>query len=124
MNNLRIVAQFSFLAALGLISFVCGSAQSKQSSDSAKSNNDYVFRSTVRRVPIDVVVQDKDGKPVRGLKQSDFVVQEDRKDQKVLSFDVADGSAAAFVPPKLPPMPPNTYVDLPREAERGPLYVL
>jgi VWFA-related protein len=125
MNNLRIVAQFSFLAALGLISFsVCGSAQSEQSSDSAKSNNDYVFRSTVRRVPIDVVVQDKDGKPVRGLKQSDFVVQEDRKDQKVLSFDVADGSAAAFVPPKLPPMPPNTYVDLPREAERGPLYVL
>lgn len=97
-------------------------AQSPQ--PSSEPGGDYVFRSTVRRVPIDVVVQDKDGKPVRGLKQSDFVVQEDRKDQKVLSFDVADGSAAAFVPPKLPPMPPNTYVDLPRETERKPLYVL
>ena len=125
MKHLRVVARVSFVAAWGFGFLpMSGIAQTKTSSEPAQSSSEYVFRSTVRRVPIDVVVQDKDGKPVRGLKQSDFVVKEDGHDQHVLSFDVADGSAAAFVPPKLPAMPPNTYVDLPREPERGPLYVL
>ena len=125
MKHLRVVARVSFVATLGSAFLaLCGIAQTKSSSQPASSNGDYTFRSTVRRVPIDVVVQDKDGKPVPGLKQSDFVVQEDGKEQRVLSFDVAGGPTSVFVPPSLPPMPPNTYVDLPREPERGPLYIL
>ena len=124
MKHLRVV-RISFLALLSVnLLTLCGITQTKSSSGSTQSDGSYVFRSTVRRVPVDVVVQDKDGRPVLGLKQSDFIVQEDGKDQRILSFDVAGGPATAFVPPKLPPMPPNTFVDLPREPERGPLYIL
>ena len=83
-----------------------------------------VFRLDVRRVPLDVVVTDKQGNPVRGLRKEDFVVKEDGKAQKVLTFDFEDGSKTTFVPPKLPPPPANTFVNIPTTPERGPLYVL
>ena len=86
--------------------------------------NGYTLRQTVRNVPIEVVVTDKDGKPVRGLKQSDFTITEDKAPQRILSFEYEDGSVPSFVPPKLPPLPPNTFVNVPNEAEFGPLYVL
>lgn len=124
MKHQQVVARVSLSAILVSSFILAGYAQTSPSSSASQGSGEYVYRSTVRRVPIDVVVQDKDGKPVRGLKQSDFRVQEDGKDQHVLTFDVSDGSAAAYVPPKLPPMPPNTFVDLPREPERGPLYIL
>jgi VWFA-related protein len=82
------------------------------------------FRLDVRRVPVDVVVTDKQGNPVRGLHVDDFAVKEDKTDQTILSFDYQDGSAPSYVPPKLPALPANTYVNLPTEPEQGPLYVL
>src|SRR5215467_7319741 len=113
MNHLLVVARFPFLTALSFsLLTTYGFAQTKSPSGPAQADGNYVFRSTVRRVPVDVVVQDKDGKAVFGLKQSDFIVQEDGKDQRVLSFDAAGAVPSAFVPPKLPPMPLNTYVDL------------
>jgi VWFA-related protein len=84
----------------------------------------YVFRLNVRRVPVDIVVTDKQGNPVRGLTRKDFVVKEDKKTQSILTFDYFDGSGPSFVSPKLPPLPANTFVNLPTEPERGPLYIL
>ena len=66
-----------------------------------------VFRLQVRRVPVDVVVLDKAGNPVRGLTKDDFLVKEDGKAQGVLSFDFYDGSKPDFVPPHAPPLPAN-----------------
>jgi VWFA-related protein len=85
---------------------------------------DSVLRLEVRRVPLDIVVTDKDGNPVRGLKRDDFVIKEDKKTQKALTFEYLDGSSNAFVPPKLGPLPANTFVNLPKNPEEGPLYVL
>jgi VWFA-related protein len=82
------------------------------------------LRLEVRRVPVDVVVTDKQGNAVRGLRKADFVVKEDKTTQTVLSFDYFDGSKPSFVPLKLPALPPNTYINLPGEPERGPLCVL
>lgn len=118
--HLRLDLAISCLA----LSFLTGSAETPKSPGVGQSKTEYVFSSTVRRVPVDVVVLDQDGNPVLGLKKDDFVVQEDGKRQKVLSFDVFDGRSPSFVPPKMPDLPPNTFVDLPREPERGPLYVL
>jgi hypothetical protein len=64
------------------------------------------------------------GNPVRGLTRNDFVVKEDKNIQNVLSFDYFDGSLPSYVPKKLPTLPTNTFVNLPREPEQGPLYVL
>lgn len=46
-----------------------------------------IFRNTLNVVRIDVIVRDKDGNVVRGLKASDFVLVEDGKPQQVTSFD-------------------------------------
>lgn len=86
--------------------------------------SDTVIRTDVRRVIEDVVVTDAHGNAVQGLTRDDFSLKEDGKPQKILSFDMHDGSKPDFVPPKVPPLPPNTYVDLPQEPERGPLYVI
>ena len=83
-----------------------------------------LLRLEVRRVPIDVVVTDSDGKPVRGLTREDFVIKEDKNTQNILSFDYFDGSLPSYVPKKLPTLPTNTFVNLPSEPEQGPLYVL
>jgi VWFA-related protein len=82
------------------------------------------FRSAVNRVIVDVVVTDSAGKPVHGLSQQDFAVTEDNVPQRVVSFDVHDfDSVSETLPPNLQ-LPANTFVDLPKVPERGPLYVL
>jgi VWFA-related protein len=83
-----------------------------------------VFRLQVRRVPVDVVVLDKAGNPVRGLTRDDFILKEDGKAERVLSFDTFDGTKPAYVPPSVPPLPANTFLNLPTIPERGPLYIL
>jgi VWFA-related protein len=105
------------LLAAGLIP---ADAQSKAPADAGAP----VFRLQVRRVPVDVVVLDKNGNPVRGLKKNDFVVKEDGKAQQVLSFDVFDASKPGQPVPKSPPLPPNTFTNVPAVEERGPLYIL
>jgi VWFA-related protein len=48
------------------------------------------IRSTVSLVEVDVQVTDRDGKPVKGLKQSQFSVTEDGKTQKISTFEYND----------------------------------
>jgi VWFA-related protein len=77
-----------------------------------------VFRSTTRLVQVDVVVTDKQGRPIPGLKQSDFSVMQDGKPQQVRVFEPhtgspgAEGSTAAHTPK----LPPNTYSNHPSAA--------
>lgn len=99
---------------------VSAGAQAKADGDAGTP----VFRLQVRRVPVDVVVQDKNGNAVRGLKKNDFVVKEDGKTQRVLSFDVFDASKPMPPQPKVPPLPLNTFTNVPAVPERGPLYIL
>ncbi|HLI75945.1 MAG TPA: VWA domain-containing protein, partial [Acidobacteriaceae bacterium] len=84
-----------------------------------------VLKTTVRRVVLDVVVTDANGKPVSGLNESDFRVTENGQPQRILSFD-ANGFTPEmdYVPPQLPPQPKNTFMNLPKTPEKGPLYVL
>jgi VWFA-related protein len=81
------------------------------------------IKKTVRRVVVDVVVTDSEGKPARGLTTQDFSVHEDGQAQKILSFDVHDLESSSESS-QLPPLPPNTFVNIPTAPERGPLYVL
>jgi len=84
-----------------------------------------VFHSTVRRVVVDVVVSDSNGKPVPGLTAGDFSVAEDGRPQRLRSFDVHDFDSVSASLPKAPAhLPANTFVNVPSGPERGPLYVL
>ncbi len=118
------------------------SAQSAATPDSQKSNagsliiqgspdsqrpapGSLIIHQNVRRVVVDVVVSDSDGKPVSGLTAADFTVSEDGKPQSIHSFDVHDFDSISESLPKLPDsLPPNTFINVPSGPERGPLYVL
>jgi VWFA-related protein len=90
-----------------------------------KQASDLSFRTTVNRVIVDVVVTDKNGKRVRGLTRKDFSVTEDNVPQRMVAFDVHDfDTLSESLPPNLPPLPVNTFLNVPKVAERGPLYVL
>jgi VWFA-related protein len=102
---------------------VCAMAGVQAQQQSGQQTEAPLFTLQVRRVPVDVVVTDAHGRPVKGLKKSDFIVREDQKRQRVMSFEAVDGSRQ-YVPPKLPPLPANTFADIPQAPERGPLYVL
>jgi VWFA-related protein len=82
-----------------------------------------LFRKSVHRVILDVVVTDANEKPVRGLNRDDFTVAEDGKTQRVLSFDFHDFDSVPDLP-KVPPLPANTFINVPASPERGPLYVI
>jgi len=85
----------------------------------------FTFHRTVRRVVVDVVVMDKNGKPVHGLTRHDFTVYEDNRPQEMRSFEAFDLTAdVTFVPPPQPKLPPDTYTNVPHEPERGPLYII
>ena len=100
------------------------STTQRDSKGPAKGTSDLVLHLDVRRVPVDVVVTDVQGNPVRGLGKEDFTVTEGKKEQSILSFDYLDGSVIRYTPAKPPALPTNTHVNLPSEPERGPLYVL
>ncbi len=85
----------------------------------------YTIPVTVRRVVLDVVVKDANGNPVRGLRKKDFTVYEQKKQQEVRSFEEVDFSPPTNVTaPKLPQLPPDTYMNVATTPEAGPLYVI
>ncbi len=93
-----------------------------QQQTSAAPSSGYSITTNVRRVVVDVVVTNPDGEPVPGLTQKDFSVEEDGKAQSILSFDAHDNDSWKQTLPAN--LPAHTFINLPRESERGPLYVL
>lgn len=89
----------------------------------ADNNSNLVIKKTVRRVVLDMVVTDQYGRALHGLTPKDFVVKEDGVPQQILSFDVHTLDAGSDFA-KLPPLPPNTFINIPSVPEHGPLYVL
>jgi len=85
-------------------------------------SNNFLFKSIVNRVVLDVVVTDSQGKPVHGIAQQDFSVSEDGSPQQILSFDVC-GLETAPESAKLS-SPQNTPANAPRALAHGPLNVL
>lgn len=66
-----------------------------------------------RRVTVDVVVTDDKGRPVTGLSRGDFSIYEDGVLQPMRSFELfTPGTPVEYVPPQLPKLPPNTFVNL------------
>jgi VWFA-related protein len=57
------------------------------------------FPTQAEIVTVDVVVLDRDGKPVAGLTRSDFVVREDGRPQAVTAFEAVETMAPALVAP-------------------------
>jgi len=72
-----------------------------------------------RETVVDVTVTDANGKPVHGLTQADFTVDQDGKPQSIHSFQEVDQSTTS---PEQLKLPPNTYSNF--QAVAGPLNIL
>jgi len=62
-------------------------------------------------------VTGKDGKPVQGLHQEDFLAAEDGHPQALTSFEEHTG--AQTVPSSVPDLPPNIFTNIPRMTSTG-----
>jgi VWFA-related protein len=79
------------------------------------------IRVSTHLVLVDVIVTDKQGKLVTGLKQDDFAVQEKGKNQKIAFFSPASEEQK----PPAPELPPGIYSNKPEyRSPGGPLMVL
>jgi len=72
-----------------------------------------VLRAQSAFVRIDVEVTDKNGKPIKGLKQDQFTVTDDGKEQKITSFSYADIEAVESAAPDASAPPMVVAVDTP-----------
>jgi VWFA-related protein len=78
------------------------------------------IRVSTHLVLVDVVVTDKQGNPVTGLRPEDFVVEENGKPQKISAFVTPHENAAP-----VPPLPPGVYSNKPEyRSSGGPITVM
>ena len=78
-------------------------------------------RVSTHMVLVDVVVTDKQGKPVNGLRPEDFVVEENGKVQKISSLT----TPAENAPAAAPQLPPGIYSNRPEyRSPGGPITVM
>jgi hypothetical protein len=66
------------------------------------------LRINSKAVLVDVIVTDRNGKPVTGLKKDAFTVTEQGKPQKI-SFFEENGSAKPAQPVEMPKFPPDVF---------------
>jgi len=84
-----------------------------------------VLRVTTRLVLVDVVVTDKDGRPVTGLTRDDFTLFEDGAPQTISTFVFESPAGRAGDPHTPPPLPENVYTNRPEyRMPPGPLTLL
>jgi len=83
-------------SVLPLLAVTCIAQQPSGTSATSPAQEPPVttFQSSTHLVTLDVVVTDKQGKPVRNLSKDDFVVMEDGERQDVASFEPPDRHAA------------------------------
>ncbi len=84
-----------------------------QSTDTTSSAPENTLKVSSRAVLVDVIVTDKNGNAVKGLKQEDFRVLEQGKKQSISYFEehTADLLARRGQDRAFPPMPPNVFTN-------------
>jgi len=110
----------------GLVTFIFISSPSLPQShddDATYRSGSPTFKSQVKAVLVDVVVTDRQGRPITGLQHDDFEMYENRKRQTIASFEEHRGDPGpAYV--ERPQFPPHFYTNLPVNQPRGAINVL
>ena len=101
------------MRAFGFAALLLLAASAVDAQTPAPGDAPYTLKSSTQRVLVDVVVRDKKGNPIHGLKQSDFTVLENGDPQTMRSFDehVGLSEAEAAAAPKMPALPPGQFTN-------------
>lgn len=83
-----------------------------------------MLQTSARMVLLDVLVTDKSGKPVHGLKAQDFMVLEDGKPQQVQGFEEHRRDAEPARPSVAVNLPANTYTNYVTNHEPGAVNIV
>jgi VWFA-related protein len=103
--------------------FLCGAALLPAYAPGQATSATPTFKSTTRVVLVDMVVTDRNGKPVHDLKAQDFSVLDGGKAQRIVAFDEQRSDATAK-PPLALTLPDNVYTNYVTRSESGALTVL
>jgi VWFA-related protein len=79
--------------------------------ETPSAQQETVIHSSVRLVQVSVVVEDKKGNPVTGLKQEDFTVLDEGKPQQIASFSAATPSRDQASPTPVRLLPPDVFTN-------------
>jgi len=91
---------------LGVLAFAQAPAPSPGQTTAPAKQEPAVLRVTTRLVQVNVIVQDKKGKPVTGLTKEDFALLDLGQPQQISSFSV---EAIGALPAPAQPLPANFY---------------
>lgn len=94
--------------SLALVALSVSASLHAQSPASPSSEEQTTLRVSSRAVLVDVLVTDHKGKPISGLKQDDFKVNEQGKPQTI-SFFEEHGTGPQPAPAPMPKLPPNVF---------------
>jgi VWFA-related protein len=96
-----------FLCAVALASTSVAIPLSSQTSQTAPAAPEATLRIDSRAVLVDVLVTDRNGAPVKGLKQNAFTVNEQGKPQTISFFE--EHTSIPGPPKEMPKLPPNVF---------------
>ncbi|MEO6807431.1 MAG: VWA domain-containing protein [Edaphobacter sp.] len=128
---LRSLKYLPGLALSASLLFVPASAQTPQTGQSSatpkpSSSSLPTLHASTQLVVVDVVVTDKNRKPVHGLKASDFTLTEENAPQTIKHFEEHTALTAADATkfPAMPTMPPGIFTNFTPEPVNGAVNVL
>jgi VWFA-related protein len=118
------VARRIFVAMM-LASAVCALAQVEPEQTPAQAKT-YTLTLGTKLMVVDVTVKDKRGKPVHGLKLSDFTLNENGKPQQIRNFDEHTMLSAEEIEklPAFPKLPSGDFTNLARTPPNAALNVI
>ena len=98
----------TLLLAPGIVGLSAQSAphaseDARAASGQMRAENGITLHARATAVVVDVVVVDRDHRPVHGLKRGDFAVAEDKKPQTIASFEEHISQPRMIPTPKMPP---------------------
>jgi VWFA-related protein len=100
-------------------------AQSAQQAPPPQPDAADTIHVSTKLIVVDVIVQDKAGHPIHGLKPEDFRLSEGKNPQTIRHFE--EHSTSTAPPPagmKLPPLPPGIFTDYTPTPPSGTLNIL
>jgi VWFA-related protein len=109
------------LAALGHAS---GQREATAGNPGQAGDSTFTLRTGTNLVITDVIVLGTDGKPVHGLKQSDFIVSEDHAPQRIRDFQEHEETAIRRTPGAGPKLPPGMFTNYVAVHSDGPANIL